>query len=68
MSTLGSSPRERFISRICFYALVAAIMWTGNLMRPDFDAIRAEKLIAQGVAQPMIGVPVPNGVSFRRVN
>ena len=68
MSTLGSSRREKFISRICFYALVLAIVWTGNLMRPDFDAIREEKLIAQGVAQPMIGVPVPDGISFRRVN
>ncbi len=68
MSTLGSSPRERAISRICFYALVVAIMWTGNLMRPDFEAMREEKLIAQGVAKPMIGVPVPDGISFRRMN
>jgi len=58
VSTLGSSPKEKFVSRICFYALVAAIVWTGNLMRPDFEALRAERLVAQGVAQPMIGVPV----------
>lgn len=42
------------------------IMWTGNLMRPDFEAIREEKLIAQGVAQPMIGVPVPRGSTINR--
>jgi hypothetical protein len=41
-------------------------MWTGNLMRPDFDAIREEKLIAQGIAQPMIGVPVPQSYSAGR--
>jgi hypothetical protein len=54
------------ISRLCFYLAVAMIMWTGNLMRPDFEAIREKKLIAQGVAQPMIGVPVPRGASFTR--
>lgn len=66
MSTLGANSQERMISRICFYAAVALIMWTGNLMRPDFDAIRANKLVAQGVVQPMIGVPVSSGYSTGR--
>jgi len=35
------------------------ILSAGNLRRPDFAAIREEKLIAEGIARPMTGVPVP---------
>lgn len=58
MSQLGVSTRDRIISRICFYLLVLAVVWTTNALLPDWTAIENEKWEARGVVPPLIAVPL----------
>ncbi len=58
VSTLGSTSRERALSRLIFYSLVLSSLWTMNRLVPDSAEAEAAKWEALGVARPYIGVPV----------
>ena len=68
MNTLGVSTRDRIISRVCFYLLLLAVVWTTNRLLPDWEAIEREKWEARGVVPPLIAVPLSELSAHRPIS
>tara|TARA_R110002096_G_scaffold44488_7_gene119546 strand:- start:685 stop:897 length:213 start_codon:yes stop_codon:yes gene_type:complete len=58
VSQLGTSLKERIVSRICFYLLVALVVWTGNRSIPVPEEMEEKKWADRGVAPVFIAVPI----------
>lgn len=62
VNTLGVKTRDRVISRICFYVLVATAMWTTNRLLPSVEELYVGPTVRIDhqlqLAQPLIAVPI----------